>query len=164
MLSGAAKFNCMRCGKCCENLVLEDKGVLRGMTLLPDEIGIFPPRMVEPAIGVGREPSCEGFIIVAYQLVAGVCPHRGDGQCLVYVSRPASCRQFPFSLETGDGGPMIGFDMNCPSASALLGSGGGLELPELEAARRLYRLKVLLAENPRQAWFYDLEARRWVRG
>ena len=162
-MPSGVRFCCTRCGKCCEGLVSEDKDVLRGLTLLPDEISIFPPGMVEPAIGVGRGPSCEGFIIVAYQLTADVCPHRGEGQCLVYTSRPASCRQFPFSLEPGAGGPLIGFDMNCPSASALLRSGGGLELPELEAARRLYRLKVLLAENPRWAWFYDLGARRWVR-
>lgn len=163
MPSGAAKFSCMRCGKCCEGLVSEDKGVLRGLTLLPDEVGVFPPGMVEPAIGIGGGPCCEGFSVVAYQLVADVCPHRGDSLCLIYASRPTSCRQFPFSLEPGDRGPMIGFDMNCPSVSTLLGSGCGLELPELQAADRLYRLKLLLAENRRQAWFYDLGARRWVR-
>lgn len=163
MPSGAAKFSCIRCGKCCEGLVSEDKGVLRGLTLLPDEISLFPLGMVEPAIGVGRGPRCESFNVVAYQLVADVCPHRGDGLCLVYARRPSSCRQFPFSLEPGDEGPLIGFDMNCPSVSALLVSGGGLELSELEAAGRLYRLKVLLVENPRRAWFYDLGTHRWVR-
>jgi len=162
-MPSGVKFSCTRCGKCCEGLVTEDKGVLRGLTLLPDEVGQFPLEMVEPAIGVGRGPGCDGFSVVAYQLVADVCPHRGDSLCLIYASRPTSCRQFPFSLEPGDRGPMIGFDMNCPSVSTLLGSGCGLELPELQAADRLYRLKLLMAENPRQAWFYDLGARRWVR-
>jgi Fe-S-cluster containining protein len=161
-MPSGARFSCTRCGKCCEGLVSEDKGVLRGLTLLPDEVGHFPPEMVEPAIGVGRGPGCDGFI-VAYQLVADVCPHLCDCRCLIYEDRPASCRQFPFSLELGNEGPMIGLDINCPSASALLGSGDRFELPELEAAGRLYRLKALLAENPQQAWFYDLGTRKWVR-
>jgi Fe-S-cluster containining protein len=162
-MPSGVRFSCIRCGKCCEGLVSEDKGVLRGLTRLPDEVGYFPPEMVEPAIGVGRGPGCDGFSVAAYQLVADVCPHLGEGRCLIYEDRPASCRQFPFSLEPGDEGPMIGLDMNCPSASALLSLGDRFELPELEAAGRLYRLKTLLAENRRRAWFYDLGTRKWVR-
>jgi len=153
----------MRCGKCCGNLVAEDKGVLRGLTLLPGEAHLFPAELVRPAIGVGQRPPGAGFNVLAYQLEADVCPHLSDGFCGIYVDRPASCRQFPFSLEPGRGGPMVGLDMNCPAVSALLPGAGRLEVDELGAAEVLYRLKLQVAEDPRLSWFYDLRDRKWVR-
>ncbi|HUV34806.1 MAG TPA: YkgJ family cysteine cluster protein [Candidatus Desulfaltia sp.] len=157
------RFSCLRCGKCCEGLVAEDKGVLRGLTLLPEKAPLFPPDMVRPAMGVGRRPHGEGFRVIAYQLEADVCPHLSEGLCCIYVDRPASCRQFPFSLEPGRDGPIVGLDMNCPGVPALLSGEGRLEIDELGSAEALYRLKVEVAENPQRFWFYDLRNRKWVR-
>ena len=46
-------FECRRCGTCCRDLLLEDKGVLRGLTLLPGEEEAFDEASVRPAIGRG---------------------------------------------------------------------------------------------------------------
>lgn len=141
----------------------EDKGILRGLTLLPEEAPLFPPDMVRPAMGDGRRPHNEEFRVAAFQLEADVCPHLSEGLCGIYVDRPASCRQFPFSLEPGRDGPIVGLDMNCPAVPALLSGEGRVEIDELGSAEALYRLKVEVAENPQRSWFYDLRNRKWVR-
>jgi len=143
--------------------VAEDKGVLRGLTLLPVEALMFPPDIVRPAMGFGRSPHRGGFRVVAFQLEADVCPHLSEGLCGIYVDRPASCRQFPFSLEPGREGPMVGLDMNCPAVPALLSGEGKVEIDDLGSAEALYRLKLQVAENPGRSWFYDLRKREWVR-
>jgi hypothetical protein len=141
----------------------EDKGVLRGLTLLPREASLFPSELVRPAVGVGRRPHGEGFRVVAYQLEADVCPHLSEGLCEIYADRPSSCRQFPFSLEPGRDGPVVGLDMNCPGASALLSGGGRVDAGDLVSAEALYRLKLQVAGSPRRSWFYDLRNGEWVR-
>jgi hypothetical protein len=61
-------FKCLRCGRCCTDLLTEDMGVLRGLTLLPGEQEHFPEQLVSPAIGLGRRPHERGFRVIAYQL------------------------------------------------------------------------------------------------
>ena len=133
------------------------------MTLLPKEALLFPAELVRPAVGVGRSPHGGGFRVVAYQLEADVCPHLVESLCRIYVDRPASCRQFPFSLEPGRDGPIVGLDMNCPAVPALLSGEGRVEIDELGSAEALYRLKLEVAENLQRSWFYDLRNRKWVR-
>ena len=163
MADGAAEFTCLRCGKCCRELLAEDKGILRGLTLLPGETRLFPTGNVKPAIGVGQSPLTGGFKLIACQLEVDECPNLSGGLCSIYTERPASCRQFPFSLELGWGGPVVSLDMNCPAVPALLEGSGRLKLDELEAAEAFYRVKVQVAENPLRSWFYDLRSGNWVR-
>lgn len=93
------------------------------------------------------------------------CPHLEDDKCSIYAARPASCRQYPFSLDPDkETETLLGVDMNCPAAVELVsGSTGTLEFPDRDMAERLLGLKRLAAENPRRAWFYDLESGKWVR-
>jgi len=164
-MSETAEFGCVRCGKCCSVLLSEDKGILRGLTLLPDETSLFPENMVKPAMGAGETPRDPGFRVLAYQLAVEPCPHLKNEGCAVYGDRPASCRQFPFSLEpSGDGGPLLGVDLNCPAAARLLESHTQISFEGRGAAVRLLRVKEQAAENPRRTWFYDLRTDRWVRG
>lgn len=164
-MSETVEFRCIRCGRCCRSLLSEDKGVLRGLTLLPVEAHLFPEGIVRPAVGVGRRPHDPKFRVLAYQLAVEPCPHLGDTGCAVYGDRPSSCRQFPFSLEpSGDGGPLLGVDLNCPSAAGLLESCTRISFEGREAAEKLLMIKELIAQTPTRAWFYDLRTRSWVRG
>ena len=120
-MSETAEFMCIRCGKCCRSLLSEDRGILRGLTLLPEELHLFREDAIRPAIGVGSRPHDSKFKVLAYQLAVEPCPHLEETGCAIYVDRPSSCRQFPFSLEhSGDDGPLLGVDLNCSSAARLL--------------------------------------------
>jgi len=164
-MTDTAEFTCIRCGKCCSVLLSEDKGILRGLTLLPDEASLFPEDAVKPAIGLGETPHSPGFRVLAYQLAVEPCPHLKDEGCAVYGDRPASCRQFPFSLEpSGDGGQLLGVDLNCPAAARLLGSHTQISFEGRGAAVRLLRVKARATEDPGRAWLYDLRTDGWVKG
>lgn len=158
-------FTCRRCGKCCRDLVFKDSGILRGLTLLPEEIRFFPEEKVRPYFGFGKRPYDPRFKILAYQLTTMDCPNLKDDICSKYMERPASCRQYPFSLDSDpEGGVLLGVDMNCPAAVGLVsGSDGTIEFPDRDSAEKLLELKRLAVENPRKAWFYDLESEKWLR-
>ncbi len=166
MASEERTFECIRCGRCCTGLLAEDRGILRGLTLLPDERRLFPVSTVMPAVGVGRRPHEKGFRVIAYQLTEDTCPHLKDGLCGVYRERPASCRQFPFSLGAGqDGSMLVGFDLNCPSLRNLF-EGGRVPLPgpdTMHYAEMLSSVEREALKNPDRAWYFDLRTRRWRR-
>jgi Fe-S-cluster containining protein len=159
-------FECLRCGRCCTDLLAEDMGVLRGLTLLPGEQGHFPESMVSPAIGRGRRPNERGFRVLAYQLAVKTCPHLGESRCNIYADRPASCRQYPFSLGRGpDGAELIGLDLNCPSLLMHLGKDPRARFT-FEArpyAERLHKVELEAVGHPNMAWFFDLESKKWIR-
>ena len=156
-------LDCTRCGKCCSSLITEDNGVTRGLTLLPEEATLFPDECTAPAIGIGSNPASTSFNIIAYQLKTDQCPHHTGDSCTIYPDRPASCRQFPFSLEPGDPDPMLGVDLNCPAVQPLLDSGDSLSL-DMDAAKRLLELKQLVKKSKGRVWFYDLAREGWLRG
>jgi Fe-S-cluster containining protein len=164
-MSETAEFRCIRCGECCRSLISEDRGMLRGFTLLPEEAHLFPANVVRPAVGVGRRPHDHKFKVLAYQLAVEPCPHLEETGCVIYGDRPSSCRQFPFSLEPSkDGEPLLGVDLNCPSAARLLDAYTQISFEGREAAEKLLRIKERVAQNPRRVWLYDLRTDRWVRG
>jgi Fe-S-cluster containining protein len=159
-------FECRRCGTCCRDLVQEDKGVLRGLTLLPGEEKVFPEASVMPAVGLGSRPHERGFTIIASQLSQETCPQLGATDCLIYSARPASCRQFPFSLREGpDGRQQMGLDLGCPSLAELLEGRSSLRIrfEERPSAERLFEVSMRAMEHPKRAWFYDLGSGKWMR-
>jgi Fe-S-cluster containining protein len=159
------EFICLKCGRCCTGLVSEDRGLLRGLTLLPDERQLFDGAVLKPAVGIGRRPHEKGFKVVAYQMIEETCPHLEDPGCAVYPERPVSCRQFPFSLSLGTEGELLmGLDLNCPSLSKALDEGfkptqnfNGRKHAELFLAI----LRETLSQ-PAKTWYYDLETNSWV--
>ena len=159
-------FECRRCGTCCRDLLLEDKGVLRGLTLLPGEEEAFAEASVRPAIGRGRRPHERGFTIIARQLSQETCPHLGDTDCLNYSERPASCRQFPFSLREGpDGRQQMGLDLSCPSLAELVDGRSNLRIrfEDRSHAERLLEVERKAAERPNRFWYFDLGSGKWIR-
>jgi len=158
-------FVCLRCGKCCTDLLAEDKGVLRGLTLLPGERHLFPETLVKPAVGLGRRPHEQSFRIIAHQLTENTCPHLEGGLCGIYAERPVSCRQFPFSLGRGlDGSLLVGYDYSCPALFTSYGKPTGDLGPDIRPhAEKLLGLETEALKNPRRAWYYDLATGKWVR-
>jgi Fe-S-cluster containining protein len=156
---------CQRCGKCCNDLIQQDRGVLRGLSLLPEETHLFPEELVKPYLGIGKRPHMDKFQTIAYQLSSDSCPHLVDNSCNRYDERPTSCRQFPFSLGLDEENePLLGVDMNCPAAVELINNTDGLlEFTDRDDAERLLELKRRVLENPRRAWVYDLATMKWVR-
>ena len=158
-------YTCRQCGKCCRDLVQSDRGVLRGLTLLPDEIRLFPEEMVKPYLGLGRRPYESGFTVIAYQLTVDECPKLVEDSCTIYEKRPTTCRQFPFSLDLDENNQtVLGIDMNCPAASEMVNNmDGTIEFTDREEAEKLFELSRKVTVNPRKAWIYDLASMKWVR-
>jgi Fe-S-cluster containining protein len=158
-------YTCRQCGKCCRDLVQNDRGILRGLTLLPDEVSLFPEEIVKPYLGLGRRPHESGFKVIAYQLTSEDCPNLEENLCTMYEKRPTSCRQFPFSLDLDeDNEPVLGIDMNCPAAAEMVSNmDGTIEFTDREEAEKLLELSKKVTVNPRRAWVYDLGSMKWVR-
>jgi Fe-S-cluster containining protein len=166
MTEDETTFECLRCGRCCSSLLSEDQGILRGLTLLPEEHEQFPQPVVRPAIGIGRRPHERGFRIIAYQLTEDTCPHLEGSSCGIYSERPASCRQFPFSLRRSPEGMMqMGFDLNCPALQGILENNLRLSI-RFEArpyAEKLQDIQREAAKRPSRAWHFDLRTGSWIR-
>ena len=160
-----SRLVCQRCGKCCNDLIQQDRGVLRGLSLMLEEIHLFTEELVKPYLGIGKRPHMTNFKVIAYQLASDSCPHLVENSCRRYDERPTSCRQFPFSLDLdAENEPLLGMDMNCPAAVELINNTDGLlEFTDREDAERLLDLKSRILENPRRAWVYDLATMKWVR-
>lgn len=158
-------FICRRCGKCCTNLLQKEKTLLRGLTLLPNEINLFPKGNLRPYLGVGKQPQASEFKILAYQLNTDICPHLIDNHCKYYKMRPSSCRQFPFSLDLDPEASVIfGIDLNCPSARMLMNnSEGKIEFHNIESAMNLLELKKHILNVLKNVWIYDLSAQKWQK-
>ena len=166
MAGSETTFKCFRCGRCCSNLLAEDHGILRGLTLLPGEHELFPPSNVRPAIGIGRRPLERGFRTTAYQLTEDICPHVEEDSCSIYSQRPASCRQFPFSLRRGpEGTTQMGLDLNCPALLAMVESNLrlGLRFDGRSSAEKLLNVELEALRSPQRAWFFDLGSEKWRR-
>ena len=69
-----------------------------GMTILPDEVGLFPKAAVSPVLAVGYDPSSKSpRKVVFFQIDTEVCPlydERTKG-CSVHSSKPLTCRAYP---------------------------------------------------------------------
>ncbi len=160
-----SQYVCQRCGICCNDLVQQDRGILRGLSLMPEEIDLFPEELIKPYLGIGKRPHMTKFHVIAYQLSSDSCPYLVENSCSRYDERPTSCRQFPFSLDLDkENEPLLGVDMNCPAAVELINNTDGLlEFTDRDDAERLLELKRRILVNPRRAWVYDLTTMKWVR-
>lgn len=160
-----SQYVCQRCGKCCNDLIQRDRGILRGLSLLPEEVHLFPEELVKPYLGIGKRTHESKFQVVAYQLIAETCPYLADDGCTRYNERPVTCRQFPFSLDLDEEDEsLLGVDMNCPAAVELINNiDGMIEFTDRQDAVKLLDLKRQVLVNPRRALVYDLATMKWVR-
>ncbi len=159
-------FECLKCGKCCRNLLQEDKGVLKGLTLLNEEISWFPKTSVKPAIGQGKRPYEKSFKTIIHQLNQESCPNLTNNECTIYERRPASCRQYPFSIrEDKQGRKQIGLDLNCPALAKKIVNNIQLKFKfeDRLSAEKLHQIEKKTWNNPKKTWFYNLSNEKWIR-
>lgn len=106
------RFECLQCGRCCNRIRVESRGLMQGLSLLPGEETLFAefPGAIMPYAAIRnprhRKPNLK---IVNYQMVREPCPlYDPDTKtCTRYDTRPAGCRAYPFSF----GGTQI--EANC---------------------------------------------------
>ena len=165
VLETMTKYDCKQCGNCCRDLIQNDRGILGGLPLLPEELNLFPEEIVKPYLGLGKRPYESGFKVIAYQLTVDECPKLVENLCTMYETRPTTCRQFPFSLDIDeDNEQVLGIEMNCPAASEMVNNmEGTIEFTNREEVEKLFELSRKVTVNPRKAWVYDLGSIRWVR-
>lgn len=100
-------FECLRCGRCCERIVVEGLDGLRvGLCLFPGEEKLFEafPDAIMPYIGLRKRAGKPRVEIICYQMIQAPCPlYDPIGKtCTRYDERPSVCRSYPF-LRMGDG-------------------------------------------------------------
>ena len=91
-------FECLKCSRCCTNLLVENNGFLKGLELMPEETSLFPVEHVFPSIAIGSYGNPKKALTFQLDLVQ--CPHLSGKSCLIYDRRPITCRIFPFELES----------------------------------------------------------------
>ncbi len=91
------RFECLRCGTCCNTILEEVYQVQVGLNLLPDEVKLFDSADVRPLIGI---KTSEGIVPVLYQMIRDHCPFYDNGRsaCTMYEKRPLVCRAYPFKV------------------------------------------------------------------
>jgi Fe-S-cluster containining protein len=143
-----------------------DRGILRGLTLLPNEIHLFQKEVVKPAIGIGTSPHDKKFNVIAYQLSTMKCPNLDNSQCKKYQERPLSCKQFPFSLLMDKNGEyMLGIDINCPEMIQIYENKSQrmiFNLHESQSAEKLLALQKAVINESEKAWYFDLLTENWI--
>jgi Fe-S-cluster containining protein len=158
------RFSCIKCGKCCKNLLSKDERILRGLSLLPEEICNFPKTSIMPAIGLGSSPDEDDFRILVYQIVNDTCPNFSGKRCKIYDDRPTSCRQYPFSLSLDNTSKniLIGYDLNCPSLKKnLIAKSEKENYQEIKYAKRFLKVRLKMMLTKENIWFFDLQDKQW---
>jgi len=95
-------FECLRCGRCCERIVVEGlDGIYTGLCLFPGEQKLFEafPDVIMPHIGLRKRAGKLRVEVLCYQMVQDPCPlYDAIGKtCTRYDERPRVCREYPFS-------------------------------------------------------------------
>lgn len=98
------RFECMRCGCCCNRIIVDYQGMTQGLSLLPGEEKLFAefPDTILPYLAIRQPRRRKSRIkIVSYQLVGEPCPlyDPAKNACKQYEKRPAVCRAYPFSAD-----------------------------------------------------------------
>lgn len=156
-------FECLKCGECCKNLVLDLQGLRKGLFLLPDERKLFNKNVLKPALGKGKNPNNRNFKILAFQLTENICPHLKNSQCDIYNERPTSCRAYPVSyVPDMNGHFFFNFDAGCSLVSNIKGNKGDrVEITgnlhiEKSASQKIRKIERQASKNPMRAWYFDL--------
>jgi len=154
-----AAFQCLRCGECCSRLEKEHGGI----SLFPWEVHLFPREMVEPSLGLGEKPGCEGFKVFLYLYRGPGCIHFQGERCAIHDQRPLVCRSYPFRARKAGGKTVF---VTSPECRALEGWPKSLTLDtrfeELDAAELVADLLSRFYKGDEAKWWRN-ERGEWVR-
>jgi len=175
-MSDTYKFECDRCGLCCERTVVKTELGRYGAFLIPHERFLFPEKCVRPLFGIGIKGKSRPRpkIIYAYQNISQPCVWYVPElkACMIYDRRPLSCMEFP--LSAWHGGVMI--HRECPQIAKLVPEGSSLRSNQLlgldvekQAFRKmqLYFTSVFILNihnvDLEYCWAYELTKNKWVQ-
>lgn len=141
-----------------------------GLTLHPDEIGLFPSDLVFPYIGIGKMGLPKRT--VEFQLGVNICPHLEGNKCRIYLKRPLACQSYPIIIEAIE--PLkVNVEKKCRWLNECIKKGklawsrkegrfeeGILAPKELEASYKLYEYATKF-RNSRDIWIFDLKREMW---
>lgn len=170
------KFDCLRCGNCCTNLVKEPvEGVHSGLALFPEETRQFPSESVFPYWGFGRYPEDRNFRIVMFQLGVETCPNfqiTGNRRmCKVYEYRPLTCKSYPFEPAGLDkyGRILFNFSLECTNIQKMEKENpkanfenAGIEALTEEEAGYLIWDRFSQINMLGDEWVFDIKYREWL--
>jgi len=96
------RFECLRCGHCCNRIRITHQGVAQGLSLLPGEEKLFTafPDAIMPYTAIRQpRPGKSRIKIICYQMVQEPCPLYDPitKTCTQYEKRSMVCRAYPFS-------------------------------------------------------------------
>ena len=149
-------FTCIKCGKCCRNLLVEDWGITNGLELTDKEIDLSDPKFVKPHMGLGNLKTVN---IISYQLNLAVCPYIDEkNNCKIYNRRPLVCQSYP--VEVTPMGSIIRED--CPQSFSI--PRDGTALTESGLIFNQYVLKKFDQFNAKDSllWVFDLSSDKWT--
>lgn len=169
------KFECLKCGDCCRNLLVRPPlyggKITLGLFLTPNKSRLFPKEKIAPMYGAGIKgrSRLRPKVIFGYQLTEPVCPHLGENNlCDIYDSRPITCRAYPMTVTRRF---TLGLNSSCswikrhfPNSQDYEPAPDSLDVSEL----KFWIIKMLkymgkYAEMYSFMWIFDLKTRKWYR-
>lgn len=164
------RFECLRCGHCCNRIRIDQFGIAQGISLLPGEEKLFEafPDAILPYTAIQNPKKRKSRLkIVCYQMVQEPCPLYDplSKTCTQYDKRPAVCRSYPFS----EGGASI--ESNCGWLKAETIKYGETAVTKGETQDKAYSELALffIALNQRmqrtgytQLSMFDIKLREWI--
>ncbi len=169
MTEANTKFDCLKCGECCRDLIVNES---LGLVLFPNEIRYFPSSSIEPCLGKGKKPNHSSFKIWAYQLNEMNCSNLINNSCKIYETRPRVCRQYPFSVKSfSNTRTDVSISPDCTSQQNALATGefkeGQLsqyfeeEKYAISTARWMIKFQ---SRNKKKdtPWVFDMKNQKWT--
>jgi len=169
-LTVKVRYKCLNCGICCNRLLIDRQGVRKGLPLLPDEVDIFEPEKVKPAIGIGVAPDDGDFEIILYQMTENSCPHHVKDGCSMWVFRATVCRAYPvMPVINSDRSVVLAYDFSCTALEKYQSKYPDDKIPweidsisrEAKNARKLSSVTERVISEIDQAWIFDLNTEKW---
>lgn len=167
------KFQCLKCGTCCRNLIVNFGDWTLGLILLPEETNLFPESLIAPMWGIGvkgrSRPRPEKVCV--FQLNTKICVHLTDkNTCRIYAERPLICHAHPLNIQVAEG-RLISASVNgsCKGISRMpvnrnIKLSDYFEDDILEANTILSTyLERMFVESHGYVWLYDLASCKWKR-
>ena len=164
------RFDCLKCGHCCRNLLHKKYEIITGVSLTPEETGLFPQEHIFPSTGIGHYGRPKK--IITYQLNLNTCPYLQEQRCTIYDRRPLACRAYPFEMEKVE--PMrILIDENCRWFKEKVVAKGLtkkvltyrkkiIAREEYEACWKLFQHGREFIES-KNKWWFDLSRKAWFQ-
>lgn len=165
-------FECLRCGHCCERIIVEGLGGIKfGLCLFPGEQKLFDafPDALLPYIGLRKRAGKLRVETICYQMIQAPCPLYDpvSRTCTRYDERPSVCRSYPFS-GMGDG---YSLEQHCSWAKELgevefgktvLRAGDVADAAIVDKQHFFMSLHQRMQRTGERMVFYDMGSGGWV--